>query len=119
MKEIRHPTPFTEYVSTRWYRAPENVLGSRSYNYPVDIFALGCIMAELYTFKTLFPGSSEMDQFEKISRILGKPQHDDWPDAKRLADRKLFQMPDHNRIPLEKVLPRASPEAISLMEWML
>jgi serine/threonine protein kinase len=61
VKEIRHPTPFTEYVSTRWYRAPENVLGSRSYNYPVDIFALGCIMAELYTFKPLFPGSSEMD----------------------------------------------------------
>jgi len=61
VKEIRYPTPFTEYVSTRWYRAPENVLGSRSYNYPVDIFALGCIMAELYTFKPLFPGSSELD----------------------------------------------------------
>jgi serine/threonine protein kinase len=61
IKEIRYPTPFTEYVSTRWYRAPENVLGSRSYNYPVDIFALGCIMAELYNFKPLFPGSSELD----------------------------------------------------------
>ncbi len=95
------------------------MLGSRSYNYPVDIFALGCIMAELYTFKPLFPGSSEMDQFEKISRILGKPSVDDWPDAKRLADRKLFQMPDHPRIPLEKVITRASPEAIQLMEWML
>ena len=100
VKEIRHPTPFTEYVSTRWYRAPENVLGSRSYNYPVDIFALGCIMAELYTFKPLFPGSSEMDQFQKISMILGKPDNDDWPDARRLADRKLFNMPDHPRINL-------------------
>lgn len=119
VKEIRYPTPFTEYVSTRWYRAPENVLGSRSYNYPVDIFALGCIMAELYTFKPLFPGSSEMDQFEKISRILGKPHNDDWPDAKRLSDRKLFQMPDHPKINLAQVLPRASSEAISLMEWML
>jgi cyclin-dependent kinase 7 len=47
-------------------------------------------MAELYTFKPLFPGSSEMDQFEKISRILGKPSNEDWPDAKRLSDRKLF-----------------------------
>jgi serine/threonine protein kinase len=119
VKEIRHPTPFTEYVSTRWYRAPENVLSSRSYNYPVDIYALGCIMAELYTFKPLFPGSSEMDQFEKISRIMGKPNHEDWPDAKRLADRKLYQMPDHPKIPLSKVVPRASAEAISLMEWML
>ena len=119
VKEIRHPTPFTEYVATRWYRAPENVLGSRSYNYPVDVFALGCIMAELYTFKPLFPGNSEMDQFEKISRILGKPTLEDWPDSKRLADRKMFQMPDHPKIPLKNVVPRASAEAISLMEWML
>lgn len=95
------------------------MLGSRSYNYPVDIFALGCIMAELYNFKPLFPGSSEMDQFSKISMILGKPDHSDWPDAKRLSDRKLFNMADHPKIPLIKVVPRASSEAISLMEWML
>ena len=112
MKEIRHPTPFTEYVSTRWYRAPENVLGSRSYNYPVDIFALGCIMAELYTFRPLFPGASELDQLEKITRILGRPNHDDWPDAKRLADRKLIQIPDYKRVPLQSLVQRASPEAI-------
>lgn len=76
-------------------------------------------MAELYTFKPLFPGSSEMDQFQKISQILGKPSHDDWPDAKRLADRKLYTMPDHGRIPLQNVIPRASPDAIRLMEQML
>jgi serine/threonine protein kinase len=119
VKEIRHPTPFTEYVATRWYRAPENVLGSRSYNYPVDIFALGCIMAELYTFKPLFPGTSEMDQFDKISRILGRPDPADWPDAKRLADRKLFTMPEHPRLNLRQVVPRASSEALKLMDWML
>ena len=78
-------TPFTEYIATRWYRAPECILGSRSYNYPVDVFALGCIMAELFTFRPLFPGSSEMDQFEKVSSILGTPKPEDWPDAKRLA----------------------------------
>jgi len=76
-------------------------------------------MAELYTFRPLFPGSSEMDQFEKVSRILGKPGHEDWPDAKRLADRKLYNMPEHGKMPLSNVVPRASPEAISLMEWML
>lgn len=95
------------------------MLGSRSYNYPVDIFALGCIMAELYTFKPLFPGSSEMDQFEKVSRILGKPNNEDWPDAKRLADRKMFVLPDHPKLPLHNFVPRASAEALSLMEWML
>ena len=76
-------------------------------------------MAELYTFKPLFPGTSEMDQFQKISNILGKPSFEDWPDAKRLADRKLFNLPEHQKIPLSQVIPRASPEAISLMEWMM
>jgi serine/threonine protein kinase len=60
-----------------------------------------------------------MDQFEKISRILGKPDNEDWPDAKRLAERKMFTMPDHKKVSLTSVIPRASVEAISLMEWML
>jgi len=76
-------------------------------------------MAELYTFKPLFPGSSEMDQFQKISLILGKPDNNDWPDAKRLADRKMFTLPEHQKINLQTVVPRASPEAVRLMEWML
>lgn len=52
--------PYTEYVSTRWYRAPECVLRSRGYTEQVDIFALGCIMVELYTLIPLFPGESEV-----------------------------------------------------------
>jgi len=76
-------------------------------------------MAELYTFKPLFPGSSEMDQFEKVSRILGKPNYEDWPDAKRLADRKMLVMADHPKLPLQNFVPRASTEALSLMEWMM
>jgi len=51
----------TEYVSTRWYRAPELVLRSNSYNESIDIFALGCVMAEMYLNRPLFPGTSETD----------------------------------------------------------
>jgi len=51
--------------------------------------------------------------------ILGKPDANDWPDAKRLADRKMFTMPEHQKINLQTVVPRASPEAIRLMDWML
>lgn len=47
-REIRSRPPYTDYVSTRWYRAPELLLRSTTYNSPIDIFALGCIMAELY-----------------------------------------------------------------------
>jgi len=66
VREIKSAPPFTEYISTRWYRAPECVLRSRSYNYPVDIFALGCIMAEFYLMRPIFPGASELDQLNKI-----------------------------------------------------
>ena len=73
-REIRSRPPYTDYVSTRWYRAPELLLRSTNYNSPVDIFALGCIMAELYTFCPLFPGSNEVDQLNKIVKVLGTPK---------------------------------------------
>ena len=58
-KEIDARPPFTDYVSTRWYRAPEILLRAPDYNAPIDIFAMGCIMAELFTMRPLFPGQSE------------------------------------------------------------
>ena len=61
VREISSNPPFTEYVATRWYRAPECVLRSRGYSYPVDIFAMGCIMGELFNRYPLFPGQSELD----------------------------------------------------------
>ena len=47
-REIRSRPPYTEYVSTRWYRAPEVILRAQNYNSPIDIFAVGAIMAELF-----------------------------------------------------------------------
>ena len=61
----RSRPPYTEYVSTRWYRAPEILLHSSNYNSPVDIFALGCIMAELYLRNPLLKGQNEIDQLNK------------------------------------------------------
>jgi len=55
-REIRSRPPFTDYVSTRWYRAPEVLLRSLNYNSPIDVWACGAIMAELYTFRPLFSG---------------------------------------------------------------
>ena len=70
-REIRSRPPYTDYVSTRWYRAPEILLRSVAYNSPIDLWALGCIMAELYMLRPLFPGTSELDQIFKILTILG------------------------------------------------
>ena len=59
-REVQSQPPYTEYVSTRWYRAPEVLLRKADYSAPVDMFALGAIMAELFTLKPLFPGSTEV-----------------------------------------------------------
>lgn len=56
-REIRSRPPYTDYVSTRWYRAPEVLLRSPVYSAPIDLFAMGAMMAELYTLRPLFPGA--------------------------------------------------------------
>lgn len=63
----------TEYVATRWYRAPEIVLGSNKYSKSVDVWSVGCILAELINEKALFPGKSTYNQIELIVEVLGKP----------------------------------------------
>ena len=60
-REIRSKPPFTDYVSTRWYRAPEILLRYTNYNSPVDIFACGAMIAEYYMLIPLFPGNNETD----------------------------------------------------------
>ncbi|KAG8968086.1 hypothetical protein FRC03_008785 [Tulasnella sp. 419] len=72
-RETDSKPPYTEYVSTRWYRAPEVLLRSTNYSNPVDMWALGTILAELINLKPIFPGQGEVDQVAKITDILGDP----------------------------------------------
>ncbi|POV96127.1 hypothetical protein PSTT_15822 [Puccinia striiformis] len=74
-RETNSRPPYTEYVSTRWYRAPEVLLRARDYSNPVDMWALGAILVETVTLKPLFPGNGEMDQVHRICEIMGDPQH--------------------------------------------
>ncbi|EMD42106.1 hypothetical protein CERSUDRAFT_110650 [Gelatoporia subvermispora B] len=75
-RETRSKPPYTEYVSTRWYRAPEVLLKSKDYSNPVDMWALGTIMAELVNLRPLFPGQGEVDQIARICELLGDPVDD-------------------------------------------
>ncbi|KAF5390236.1 hypothetical protein D9757_002954 [Collybiopsis confluens] len=75
-RETKSKPPYTEYVSTRWYRAPEVLLLSRDYSNPVDMWALGTIMAELVNLRPLFPGAEQVDQIAKICQVLGNPCDD-------------------------------------------
>ncbi|XP_076383526.1 serine/threonine-protein kinase dyf-5 isoform X1 [Megalopta genalis] len=118
-REIRSRPPYTDYVSTRWYRAPEVLLHSTTYNSPIDIWAVGCIMAELYTFRPLFPGKSEIDEIFKICSVIGTPEKDDWPEGYQLAAAMNFKFPNFTRTSLNILIPNASQEAVVLMEDML
>lgn len=118
-KEIRSRPPFTEYVSTRWYRAPEIVLHSTHYNSPMDVWALGAIFAELFLGRPLFPGTSESDQLFKICSVLGAPQPGQWDEGYQLARRLNLRIPSLAPTPLKKLLPSAPATAIDLMEKML
>lgn len=69
----KRSTPNSDYVSTRWYRAPEVLLKSSNYSFPIDLWAVGTIFAELITLNPLFPGQSEVDQLFRICNLLGSP----------------------------------------------
>ncbi|XP_064848137.1 serine/threonine-protein kinase MAK-like [Oncorhynchus masou masou] len=118
-REIRSQPPYTEYVSTRWYRAPEVLLRSQSYSSPIDIWAVGCIMAELYTLRPLFPGNSEVDEIFKICQVLGTMKKMDWPEGYNLAASMNFRFPQCVPTSLRLLVPNASNEALVLMRDML
>jgi len=117
VRDARAQPPYTEYVSTRWYRAPEVLLRSPNYGPPIDMFALGALMAELYTFKPLFPGSGEADQLLKICKVMGTPQ--DWQRGKTMAKQIGFRFPFEAGVPLESLVPNASENALNLIRAML
>uniref|UniRef100_A0A8C2UTK9 non-specific serine/threonine protein kinase n=1 Tax=Chinchilla lanigera TaxID=34839 RepID=A0A8C2UTK9_CHILA len=118
-RELRSQPPYTDYVSTRWYRAPEVLLRSSVYSSPIDVWAVGSIMAELYTLRPLFPGTSEVDEIFKICQVLGTPRKSDWPEGYQLASSMNFRFPQCVPINLKTLIPNASSEAIHLMMEML
>ena len=119
-REIRSVPPFTEYVSTRYYRAPECILRSQNYNSPVDIWAVGCIMAEMYMHPMpLFYGSSEKEVFIKICTTLGSPNRSSWTEGVNQASKIGMKYPQSSGTDLANIVIGASPEAIDLMKQML
>ncbi|GIQ80551.1 hypothetical protein KIPB_001367 [Kipferlia bialata] len=117
-RQIRSQPPYTEYVSTRWYRAPEVLLRARDYNSPVDVWAVGCLIAELVLLRPLFPGKSEVDQLVQICASLGPP-FETWQDGARLATRMQFRFPSVVCVPLSHTLSGCDPECLSLIQSML
>eukprot|EP00668_Euglena_longa_P001977 GGOE01002304.1.p1 GENE.GGOE01002304.1~~GGOE01002304.1.p1 ORF type:complete len:385 (-),score=53.34 GGOE01002304.1:249-1367(-) len=114
-REIRSRPPYTEYVSTRWYRAPEILLHSVHYNSPIDLWATGVIMAELYLLRPLFPGISESDQIFKICSVMGTPTPQTWNESTKLAISMNFKFPQFSATPLSSLITNCSAEGLQLM----
>jgi len=119
VREIRARPPFTDYVSTRWYRAPEVILRLLNYSSPVDIWATGALMAELYTLRPLFPGSSETDQMYKICSVLGTPTEHTWPEGVKQAQGISFRLAQFVKTPFDVLVPQASHEGHEVISRML
>ncbi|WFD29853.1 [pyruvate dehydrogenase (acetyl-transferring)] kinase [Malassezia sp. CBS 17886] len=73
------PQNYTDMVVTRWYRPPELLAGQRNYGPPVDMWGIGCILAEMVTGRPIFKGSSEINQLELIAALCGSPTEDNFP----------------------------------------
>jgi len=76
-------------------------------------------MAELFTFRPLFPGSSELDQINKVCSVRGSPSSKNWPEGVKLASRHNMNIPRYVKTPLEQLIPQASKAAINLLEQLL
>ncbi|EYC01010.1 hypothetical protein Y032_0111g247 [Ancylostoma ceylanicum] len=104
---------YTHQVVTRWYRAPELIWGARAYGTGVDMWAIGCIIAELLLRVPLFPGESDLDQLVKIGHILGTPCVEDWPAMMNLPD--YIEMKEQQGINLRHVFTAAGDDLIDLL----
>jgi mitogen-activated protein kinase 15 len=110
----------TDYVATRWYRAPEILLGSTKYTKGVDMWSVGCILGELLCGKPMFPGTSTMNQLQRIMTVTGKPSNEDIEAIQSaFASSMLESIPETEQKPLTMLFPSAKPEAIDLMKKLL
>ncbi|EEC18589.1 mitogen-activated protein kinase, putative, partial [Ixodes scapularis] len=109
--EHDHTGFLTEYVATRWYRAPEIMLNSKGYTKSIDIWSVGCILAEMVSNRPIFPGKHYLDQLNHILGILGSPSQDDLNCIINEKARSYLQsLPHKAKIPWTKLYPDADPK---------
>ncbi|RSL59145.1 hypothetical protein CEP54_007430 [Fusarium duplospermum] len=87
------PPKLTQLVVTLWYRAPELLLGAKSYGAAVDMWSVGCIFGELLTREPLLQGKNEVDQVSRIFELCGVPTDESWPGFRRLPNARSLRLP--------------------------
>ena len=109
---------FSNEVVTLWYRAPDVLLGSRTYNTSIDIWSAGCIMAEMYTGRPLFPGTTNEDQLQRIFRLMGTPSEQSWEGISKLPEYKA-SFPVFATQDLHRMIPQIDRMGLQLLNRML
>ncbi|KAK0132516.1 Mitogen-activated protein kinase 3 [Merluccius polli] len=118
--EHDHTGFLTEYVATRWYRAPEIMLNSKGYSKSIDIWSVGCILAEMLSNRPIFPGKHYLDQLNHILGILGSPSQEDLNCIINTKARNYLQsLPEKPKIPWDKLFPKSDCKALDLLGRML
>ncbi|XP_005994304.1 mitogen-activated protein kinase 12 [Latimeria chalumnae] len=113
-------TEMTGYVVTRWYRAPEVILNWMHYTQTVDIWSVGCIMAEMMTGRPLFKGNDHLDQLMEIMKITGTPTQDFVQKLQSQdAQNYIKSLPKVQKKDFESIFKHPNPLAVSIMEKML
>ena len=118
-REVEAQQQMTEYVVTRWYRAPELIL-TRSYTESIDIWAAGCILAEMLGRKPIFPGKDYMDQISKIIGVVGTPSKADMSHISgKRAKAYIAGLGEMATVPWSTLYPKASETALDLLDKCL
>ncbi|GJN34294.1 hypothetical protein PR202_gb22943 [Eleusine coracana subsp. coracana] len=111
---------FTSCVGTRWFRAPELLYGSTNYGLEIDLWSLGCILAELLNLEPIFPGISDIDQISRIIGVLGNITEETFPGCSNLPDyNKIFFNKVENPTGLEACLPNRSASEVNIIKQLL
>jgi mitogen-activated protein kinase 1/3 len=106
----------TEYVATRWYRAPEIMLTFKQYTKAIDIWSVGCILAEMLSGKPLFPGRDYHHQLTLILDVLGTPTLDEFYAITTRRSRDYIRaLPFRKRRPFAQLFPNANPLAVDFL----
>lgn len=120
-KQEEDPMGRTDYVVTRWYRAPEVVLLASEYTVSIDVWAVGCILCELVNRKPIFAGKDHLDQIKKIVSVLGSPTEEElhWLPRNGSARSFLRKCAPAPKASWNKLFPTASSSAVEVIEAML
>ena len=111
----------TNYVATRWYRAPELILSHKKYSKAVDMWAVGCILAEFYGRKPVFMGNDSLHQVMEIQKVLGTPKLSIIRAYGSSRSYEIFNTskPQFKKTPWCEIFPYAEEDAVHLMERLI